>query len=170
MKETKKFFNNNRLNRGYSKTSNVKQGDAHMIRKKYQHVLPPIDIMEQYEDLNPGTLEKLFRMATKEQNHRHSTDLLVIEKNISAMRLGRMSALMFIVIVSVATLMLALTENIALAFVFAISAFTCITIVSYLYSRNSTHNRSMNNKYNNKQHNNKQRSYKNSRSYYQNSR
>ena len=72
MKERKKFFDNNRLNKGHKKLSNSSQSDANVVRKKYQHVLPPIDMLEHYEELNPGTLDKLLDMAEREQNHRHS--------------------------------------------------------------------------------------------------
>lgn len=150
MKETKKFFDNNRLNRGYSKVSNTRQSDVHMIRKKYQHVLPPIDVMEQYEELNPGTFEKLFDMAEKEQNHRHSMDLLAMEKYSRATRLGRIFALVFVALVAITTLILVVAENIITASVFAFSAFACITIVSYFYSKNSIYKESTRNKYNNK--------------------
>ncbi|MDP4709522.1 MAG: DUF2335 domain-containing protein [Rickettsiaceae bacterium] len=146
MKETKKFFDNNRLNRGYSRVSNSRQSDASLVRRKYQHVLPPIDMMEQYEELNPGTFEKLFDMADKEQNHRHSMDLLTIEKHSRATRLGRMFALVFVGLVSITTLMLVLVESVISASVFAISAFACITIISYFYSKSSIHKESARNK------------------------
>ncbi len=150
MKETKKFFNNNRLNKGYNRTLNFKQSDAYMIRKKYQHVLPPIDMIEQYEDLNPGTLEQLLYMAEKEQNHRHSMELLITEKYIRAMRIGRMSAFVFVIIISITTLMLALDNNINLAAIFAISAFACITISSFFFSKDNIRNISVHHrKYNN---------------------
>ena len=63
MKESKKFFDNNRLNKGYSRVVNFYQSDANLIRKKYKHVLPPIEMTEQYEELYPGTFEKLLDMA-----------------------------------------------------------------------------------------------------------
>jgi len=148
MKETKKFFDNNRLNRGYSRVSNVRQNDASLIRRKYQHVLPPIDMMEQYEELNPGTFEKLFDMADKEQNHRHSMDLLTMEKHSRATRLGRMFALVFIALVSITTLILVAAKSIISASVFAISAFACITIVSYFYSKSSIQKESTRNRQN----------------------
>lgn len=135
MKESKSFFDNNRLNKGYGKVSNVKQSDSSFIRKKYRHVLPPLDMMEEYEELNPGTFERLFDMAEKEQNHRHSMDLLVIEKYNRATRLGRVFALVFIALISTTTLMLVIVKSSLSAAIFAVSAFACITIVSYLYSK-----------------------------------
>tara|TARA_B110000503_G_C7157871_1_gene418153 strand:- start:1315 stop:1812 length:498 start_codon:yes stop_codon:yes gene_type:complete len=148
MKETKKFFDNNRLNRGYSRVANARQNDNNLIRKKYQHALPPIDMMEQYEELNPGTFEKLFDMAVKEQNHRHSMDLLTMEKHSRATRLGRIFALVYIAIISITTLVLVVSKSIISASVFVVSSFACITIISCFYSKKSIPKEFMHNKQN----------------------
>ena len=78
MKETKNFFDTNRLNKGYSTISINKQSDVELSANKYKHLLPDIDIMAEYEEMSPGTINKIFDMAKKEQNHRHSIDLLNI--------------------------------------------------------------------------------------------
>ena len=137
MKESKKFFDNNRLNKGHKRLSNSRQSDAHIIRKKYEHVLPPIDMMEHYEELNPGTLAKLLNMAEKEQNHRHSMDLVSMERHNKATQLGRAFALVFVAFVAITSLMLVIAGSILVSAIFALAAFACITIVSYLYSKNS---------------------------------
>ncbi len=135
MKENKKFFDNNRLNKGYSRVVNFNQSDSNLIRKKYKHVLPPIEMIEEYEELHPGTFERLLDMAQREQNHRHSMDLLEIEKHARATKLGRIFALIFVAIISMGTLALVAIGSLLIATLFAVSAFTCITIVSYLYSK-----------------------------------
>ena len=143
MKETKSFFDNNRLNKGYSRIHNPKQSDANIIRKQYMHVLPPVDMLEAYEELNPGSLEKIFAMAEKEQHHRHSVDLLAVKKHDKAMRMGRMSALILVAIISITTLMLVIAESIIAAAIFAISAFACIIIISYCYSASCSTNKEL---------------------------
>ncbi|MDP5110172.1 MAG: DUF2335 domain-containing protein [Rickettsiaceae bacterium] len=137
MKERKKFFDNNRLNKGHKKLPNPVQSDANVVRKKYQHILPPIEMLEHYEELNPGTIDKLLDMAQKEQNHRHSIDLITIEKYNKATKLGRMFSLVFVALISIASLMLVAAGSMFVAAIFAFSAFACITIVSYFYSKNS---------------------------------
>lgn len=136
MKERKKFFDNNRLNKGHKKLSNPVQSDVNVLRKKYQHILPPIEMLEHYEELNPGTLDKLLDMAQKEQNHRHSIDLITIEKYNKATNLGRIFSLIFVALISITSLMLAAVGSIFVAAIFAFSAFACITIASYFYSEN----------------------------------
>ena len=147
MKESKSFFDNNRLNKGYSKV-NARKSDASVIRKKYQHILPPIEMMEEYEELNPGTCERIFSMAEKEQKHRHSMDILTMEKYSRTVRLGRIFALIFIVVIAIATLILAIAGSIISSLVFAISAFACITIISYFYSKKPIYKESTYNQYN----------------------
>ncbi len=35
------------------------------------NILPPTNVLEEYEDLAPGSVDKLLTMAKKEQDHRH---------------------------------------------------------------------------------------------------
>jgi uncharacterized membrane protein len=135
MKETRKFFENNRLNKGQSRNVNYRQNDNSIMRKHYAHVLPPIDLMTEYEELYPGTLEQLIDMAKKEQNHRHSIDLMEIEKYNKASQLGRMFSLILIAIIAMGTLMLSLFGNMMSAIIFPIVAFGSIAITTYCYSK-----------------------------------
>ena len=134
MKETKKFFDTNRLNKGYSKTSINKQSDTGIAGSQYKHVLPPLDIMAEYEELSPGTINKIFDMAQKEQNHRHSIDLLNIEKHNRATKYGRMCSLALVVIIAVTAIVLAFGEHYMIASIFSIAAFGGIGVVSFIQS------------------------------------
>lgn len=135
MKETKKFFENNRLNKGYTKILNYNQNDMGQIRSKFKHVLPPIDMMEEYEEMYPGTFEKLLDMAQREQNHRHSLDLVIQEKYNRATALGRYFSLILVGLIAFTTLVLALSGAQMVASIFAASAFACIYFISKLYSK-----------------------------------
>jgi uncharacterized membrane protein len=135
MKESKKFFDNNRLNKGYSRVINFYQSDANLIRKKYRHVLPPIEMIEQYEELYPGTLQRLLEMAQLEQNHRHSRELLEIEEQGRATKLGRMFGLGLVAIISLSAIILVTLGSTLIGVLFALCGFSCITIVSYLSSK-----------------------------------
>lgn len=140
MKDSKKFFYNNRLNKGYSKIHNNNQTDLNIARKKYQSMLPPIDMMEEYEELYPGTLDKLFDMAQKEQNHRHSLNLLEVRNHAKATAFGRIYALIFISIVVISSISLALLGFILLAALLITVSFISITIISYYHSNKQQKN------------------------------
>ena len=135
MKESKKFFDNNRLNKGYGKVINFHQSDANLILKKYRHVLPPIEMIEQYEELYPGTLQKLLDMAQLEQNHRHARDLLEIDGQDRAAKLGKMFGLILVAIISLGAIILVTLGSALIGALFALFGFSCITIVSYQCSQ-----------------------------------
>ena len=132
MKETKNFFsNNNRLNKGYTKVNNLKESDRSFYRKQFEHVLPPIDVMAEYENIYPGALAKLIDMAEKEQLHRHQLELKNIEAYKSLTQKGRISAVIFVLIVCITTIILAMVGDLMLASIFAVSAFLIIGIGTF---------------------------------------
>lgn len=142
MKETKTFFgNDNRLNKGYAKLPNQVESNNNLYRKKFEHLLPPIDLMEEYENLNPGTLAKLIDMAQKEQIHRHSAELLSIKTYASTTKLGKIFALIFTSLVCVTTLLLVLIGGFITAIVFAGLAFSSVIAVSFLQYKRSNRKR-----------------------------
>ena len=143
MKETKNFFDTNRLNKGYSTISINKQSDVELSANKYKHLLPDIDIMAEYEEMSPGTINKIFDMAKKEQNHRHSIDLLNIEKHARAIKMGRVFSLVVVVIISS---------------VFSVAAFAAIGIVSIIQSGKRFDNKFV--RKNNNHHHNRTHNYK----------
>ncbi len=141
MKETKFFFaNNNRLNKGYlkPKAANLKENDQSFYRKQYEHILPPMEIMEQYESAYPGTLAKLIEMAEKEQLHRHQMELKTLESHKSAADSGRLSAIVFVTIVCITTVAIALQGYLMLAGTFAAAVFLSIGAGIFLSSRRSS--------------------------------
>ena len=135
MKETKRFFDNNRLNKGYRNIPNYNKSDKGQIRSQFSHVLPPIDMIEQYEELYPGTLETLIDMAKNEQQHRHAVSINLQQKYDKARNMGRIFSLILIGLICFTTLILGFSGNIILGSVFAMSAFACIAYISYIYSK-----------------------------------
>ncbi|KJW04329.1 DUF2335 domain-containing protein [Rickettsia sp. R2] len=96
MKETKRFFNkNNRLNKGYAKTFSVNEPDNNFYRKKFEHILPPIDLISEYESIYPGTLQELMHMAQQEQAHKHAIDLKNLKIQARVAKLTRICLLIF---------------------------------------------------------------------------
>ena len=134
MKETKKFFDNNRLNKGYSRINNHYKTDSSHIREQFKHVLPPIDMMTEYEELCPGVFKHLLDMAKTEQSHRHSLDLVIQEKYNQAKHMGRIFSLIVIAVISITTLLLTFFGYQMVAALFSLGAFGTLSLVSYLYS------------------------------------
>ncbi|ASX27677.1 hypothetical protein BA173_02030 [Rickettsia sp. MEAM1 (Bemisia tabaci)] len=96
MKETKSFFTkNNRLNKGYAKSFHSNEIDKNFYRKKFEHILPPIDTVTEYENIYPGTLEKLVNMAQKEQAHKHEIELQNLKIKEKVAKLTRICLTIF---------------------------------------------------------------------------
>ena len=136
MKETKKFFENNRLNRGYARIANPQKSDITIMRERYKHILPPLDLIAEYEDLRPGTFNRLLNMVETEQRHRHAADILVVEKNEKANKLGRLCSLVFVFLICITMLILSLQGGVISVISFAILALLAvITLVSFLSAK-----------------------------------
>lgn len=135
MKERKQFFSNNRLNKGYKKLSHSLQSDTSTNEKHYRSILPPLEMLEHYEELNPGTINKLLEMARKEQIHRHSIDLLSIKRYDKFITIGRLAALCFISIILTIAIILITYGSFLIAAIFIFLSFSCVTIVSYFFSK-----------------------------------
>ena len=64
-------------------------------------------------------------------------DLKASENNSKNTYWGRVFAMIFVSIISVTSMILAMFVSILSSFGFAIAAFSCIAIVSYIYSKSS---------------------------------
>jgi len=136
MKEKKKFFNNNCLDKGHRKLSDSIQTDIDIIEKKSQYTLPLIEMLEYYQGLKPETLDKLINMAQKEQSHRHAINLIAINKNSKDIILDKVFLLVFIIFIAIITWILNITGKLFIAATFAFSSFAYVMMVSYFYSKN----------------------------------
>ncbi|MCC8417994.1 MAG: DUF2335 domain-containing protein [Rickettsia endosymbiont of Bryobia graminum] len=146
MRDNKSFFSsNNRLNKGYSKSTNQTESNNRFYSKKLGNILPPMDLMEEYESIYPGTIARMIAMAEKEQEHRHKKEkqnILAYAKNI---RTARIYVILFLIISAISTGLLA-RESVYVASIFAISLFLTISIGIFLISYSSGNRRERNRK------------------------
>jgi uncharacterized membrane protein len=134
MKESKSFYaNNNRLNKGYLKIGNPRESDNSFYRKKFDHVLPPIELMEQYEEIHPGTLAKLMIMAEKEQKHRQQMDIKAIEEQEHMTQKSRISSIIFMALICMTILLLTVLGHFIMAVIFVVSV-CCAIVVGLVVS------------------------------------
>lgn len=137
MKENKSFFaSNNRLNKGYAKIIDPHQPDHRFYRKKFEHILPPLELLDEYETLHPGMITRLIAMSEKEQLHRHQLEMKNIETYKNLVKKGRVSSIGFIIILAIITALFAKYNNCMVAIVFA-SATLLALVTSILIYLNS---------------------------------
>lgn len=146
MKERKTFFDkNNRLNRGYTEIKNPNLSNNNLsnngiYNKKFQHLLPPLEVISAYEDIYPGTLSKIIAMAEREQMHRHKFELAQIEANGSIITRGQKLSLLTMLIICLTIVMLTFVGSIQIAAIFGFGAFLVVgtsTIMAYRRSQNA---------------------------------
>lgn len=136
MKEIKTFFTNgNRLNKGYNKGYNPQEIDNSFYRKRFAHVLPPLDIMSEYENMHPGTLARLIEMAEIEQKHRHTIDSAEIINRRDSIKRGQSFAILLGIIMCIATVLLAVFSNTLAVVVFTTLAFLPF-VLAFVWSCN----------------------------------
>lgn len=60
-----------------------------------QNILPPSRVLESYEAIAPGSVNKLFDMAKKEQEHRHSWQNKYLKSHNFSYRTGQVFGLVY---------------------------------------------------------------------------
>lgn len=102
MKETKKFFvRENKLNRGYTSETDGDLRDKNL--DELIDVLPPIDVIAQYEEMHPGFVGSIAQYLENEQKHRHKLELQAKEDAKAAASQSKRMRL-FTVLIGCATL------------------------------------------------------------------
>ncbi|MES2215219.1 MAG: DUF2335 domain-containing protein [Pseudomonadota bacterium] len=131
MKEVKSFFTeDNRLNKGYTEdTTSLRDG---FYRKKMSETLPPPDVLAAYEEMHPGTFEKLLFALEKEQKHRHALDQTNIQVQLRAHKMGRLFGFFTICMIGYIVLELSKQGMLVGGLVFAAIAFAGIFSISLI--------------------------------------
>ena len=125
MREKKSFFvENNSLNKGYRK----EHGSSDRHHAKSLSALPDLGVLEQYEELQPGIVQKLLEMAQKEQSHKHSMEEIAAKMQQVSIRMGRFFGIVTVLAICYVTVSLAMNNMIFEAMIFAAMGFSAIAI------------------------------------------
>jgi len=131
MKEVKSFFTeDNRLNKGYADDATSPRDNFY--RRKMSDTLPPPDVLAMYEEIHPGTFEKLMTVLDKEQKHRHMMDQINAQMQAKAHKMGRVFGFFIICVICYTVLELAKHDMLTSGLIFAGIAFTGIFGVSIM--------------------------------------
>lgn len=117
MKENKRFFDRNYLNKGHLKSEEIPVSEVSKLGRKYQNFLPPIELMEHYEELYPGTMEKLLQMTAQEQDNRHLLEMSKVQQREKTLRLEKILVFIFAITLIIASMFFGQKNNIFLAFI-----------------------------------------------------
>ncbi len=148
-KRMKTYYGNDRLNRGHKVETEIKnyaeKTAEENISLKYEYLLPPIEVLSGYEEIFPGTLERILNMAKKEQELKYELEkcsLLVAEK---VKKLGIIFAFLIICVICTSAACIAYTD-LKTALIFSLIAFSAVFGVSLLSKFSSGRNFRYNNR------------------------
>jgi len=161
-KEVKSFYGNDRLNKGYVEEqveiTGVEKAPTSPVSRKYDNLLPPIEVITEYEDLYPGTFEKIMKMAEAEQKQKFLMDQAASIAYEKSRRLGALFGTFTAALICGVTYKLAEKDLVA-GLVFAIVGFGAVFGLSFtsMFRRPSYENR-------NRHHHNRNRHERSDRS------
>lgn len=157
MKEVKNFFDDEAsLNRGYSKREVYNKN----ITNKFESIFPSIDVVQAFEEMHPGSVEKITKLAVDEQKHRHAMEKATLAIYEKGRRFGQFFGVLSIAIISYATITLSKMGKDENALVFCISAFVAIfgvSLFSYIKFNDKNSRNNFRPRHNNQRHHPKRR-------------
>lgn len=135
-KEMKKFYSEDKLNKGYSNLS-TNNLESKKTSDQFSDVLPPLEVIQEYEELYPGTLDKILKLAEQEQNQKYQIEQVNISARERGYRMGALAGIFSLIIISSASYKIA-TVNSQLSALFFVSAFIAVFAISFLsYIKNA---------------------------------
>lgn len=144
MKETKKFFTSNNLNKGYAKAMpEIKTESVNANSQLGLGYLPPVQILAEYEELFPGFVEKLLKIAEQEQKHRHHLELEEQKKAQKAEILGKFFGMIMLVVLAVVVFLLCIIGSEEAGIILTVLSFS--TVVFFYFRSNKKIDRSRKN-------------------------
>lgn len=126
-REVKHFFvENNHLNKI---TSNLNHSYIQKVRSDFEGLMPSPEVLHAYEEIMPGTVEKLLGLMEQEQKHKHAIEKAKVFMHSKTETIGKMFASFTIIIIAYATIVLS-KKSLGHSLIFAAIAFASIFAVS----------------------------------------
>jgi uncharacterized membrane protein len=134
MREVKRFFTqDNSLNKGYvAHVASRDEDENSMLHRKIAQNLPSADLITAYEEMHPGTFDKLLGFVEKEQLHRQKAEFASTEMHARATSMGRLFGFFVVCAICFTTLQLAREGMLKGGLIFAGLAFAGIFGISAL--------------------------------------
>ncbi len=125
----------NNRNRKYSNDRNQKDY-GFRAEPRAHNILPSAGVLESYEEIAPGSVNKILEMAKLEQEHRHAWENKYLKSMAYTTRVGQLLGFALAVILIYTAMALIMDKNETLASVIVFSGFSFLMIAA-LASANS---------------------------------
>jgi uncharacterized membrane protein len=140
-----KKFKNTNIKRDISKSAPNKSGSY--------GVLPAPGILESYEEIAPGSVQKIIAMATSEQEHRHKWENNYLKVTAYNNRVGQLLAFILAIIIIYASVAFVMSHHTLFACALLVVGFLfLIALTLGSCSRKVMRNPKINSDHNNKKH------------------
>lgn len=103
------------------------------------NILPAPSILESYEEIAPGSVNKILEMAKAEQEHRHAWENKYLRSMAYTTRVGQLLGLALAVILIYTCIIMAMDGNENLAGVIAFSGFAFLMIAALASAKSRRH-------------------------------
>jgi uncharacterized membrane protein len=98
-------------------------------------MLPPIEVISEYEALYPGVLDRLIKIAEKEQSAKHALDVQELESRMKAIKRGQNFGIIALLALCVVTIFIGIlgetTMHAVLFFVLGVFPLYLVSLMSY---------------------------------------
>jgi uncharacterized membrane protein len=92
-------------------------------QKKSPGFLPPPGILESYELIVPGSVDKILEMARLEQEHRHNWEMKYLRQMAYSTRIGQLLGFALAIIIIYGCIISVVSQNYFVATLVAVSGF-----------------------------------------------
>lgn len=125
MTEIKKFYSDDKLNKGYSKET---KNEAIFAST---NILPPVSILSQYEEFQPGITKDIIDLAKQEQEKRFAVEKATIQAHERAEKLGSVISLLSLIVICSAAYKISCVD-VSTSIIFSAIAFSTIFLISIM--------------------------------------
>ncbi|MBL3284239.1 DUF2335 domain-containing protein [Rickettsiales endosymbiont of Paramecium tredecaurelia] len=143
------YFDNNTLNKGYKQHKDSSLDSRKRPERRIDHILPPIEVIDKYEEFYPGTLKSLIEVLDREQKSKHEIEIIKHKKAKFLYILISFVVITVSIIFCFSAIYLTyISKNVAIAFlstIIALSVLSCVILRRKFL-------KSFNNKRNNRYH------------------
>lgn len=127
---------NNGRNKRYGGSNYRNQHDGYRADSRPHNILPSPGILESYEEIAEGSVNKILDMAKLEQEHRHAWENKYLKSMAYTTRVGQLLGFALAIILIYSAMALSLEKQDTLASVIVFSGFAFLMIAA-LASANS---------------------------------
>ncbi len=106
-----------------------------MLNEEKYEVLPPPEVLAEYEEISAGATKRLLSLAEREQQHRHRLEEAYLIQQVKTQRIGQLFGFVVAMVIAIMSSILVVLERYEAAMIVAAPGFLAFAIVGWLTYR-----------------------------------